>query len=145
MNTALAALIALAFASAAFAADVHVRVDPAAPHANPGQENLTTFPTIQNALDHHPFATDGGRVYIEIAPGTYREFGELSSIKESRGVPAAEDMIRELVAGQEAVVKTARAVFPLVDEVHDEPSADLLTQRMHVHEKTAWMLRSLLA
>jgi starvation-inducible DNA-binding protein len=79
------------------------------------------------------------------APGTYREFAELSSIKESRGVPAAEDMIRELVAGQEAVVKTARAVFPLVDEVHDEPSADLLTQRMQVHEKTAWMLRSLLA
>jgi starvation-inducible DNA-binding protein len=79
------------------------------------------------------------------APGTYREFAELSSIKEPRGVPAAEDMIRELVAGQEAVVKTARAVFPLVDEVHDEPSADLLTQRMQVHEKTAWMLRSLLA
>jgi len=79
------------------------------------------------------------------APGTYREFGELSSIKESRGVPAAEDMIRELVAGQEAVVKTARAIFPLIDEAHDEPSADLLTQRMQVHEKTAWMLRSLLA
>jgi starvation-inducible DNA-binding protein len=79
------------------------------------------------------------------APGTYREFAQLSSIKESSGVPAAEDMIRELVAGQEAVVKTARAVFPLVDEVHDEPSADLLTQRMQVHEKTAWMLRSLLA
>ncbi|MFN2644458.1 MAG: Dps family protein [Burkholderiales bacterium] len=79
------------------------------------------------------------------APGTYREFAQLSSIKESSGVPAAEDMIRELVAGQEAVVKTARGVFPLVDEVHDEPSADLLTQRMQVHEKTAWMLRSLLA
>ena len=79
------------------------------------------------------------------APGTYHEFAQLSSIKESSGVPAAEDMIRELVAGQEAVVKTARAVFPLVDEVHDEPSADLLTQRMQVHEKTAWMLRSLLA
>jgi starvation-inducible DNA-binding protein len=79
------------------------------------------------------------------APGTYREFAQLSSIKESSGVPAAEDMIRELVGGQEAVVKTARAVFPLVDEVHDEPSADLLTQRMQVHEKTAWMLRSLLA
>jgi starvation-inducible DNA-binding protein len=60
-------------------------------------------------------------------------------------VPQAEDMIRELVAGQEAVVKTARSVFPLVDKVNDEPSADLLTQRMQVHEKTAWMLRSLLA
>jgi starvation-inducible DNA-binding protein len=79
------------------------------------------------------------------APGTYREFAELSSIAESNGVPAAEQMIRELVAGQEAVVKTARSVFPLVDKVNDEPSADLLTQRMQMHEKTAWMLRSLLA
>ena len=79
------------------------------------------------------------------APGTYAEFSRLASIQEPKGVPAAEDMIRELVAGQEAVVKTARSVFPLVDEVNDEPSADLLTQRMQVHEKTAWMLRSLLA
>jgi starvation-inducible DNA-binding protein len=79
------------------------------------------------------------------APGTYAEFARLSSIKESKGVPAAEDMIRELVAGQEAVVKTARSVFPRVEKVNDEPSADLLTQRMQVHEKTAWMLRSLLA
>jgi starvation-inducible DNA-binding protein len=79
------------------------------------------------------------------APGTYTEFARMSSIKEPKGVPEAEDMIRELVAGQEAVVKTARSVFPLVDKVNDEPSADLLTQRMQVHEKTAWMLRSLLA
>ena len=79
------------------------------------------------------------------APGSYREFAKLSSIRESEGVPSAEEMIRELVAGQEAVVKTARSIFPLVDQVHDEPSADLLTQRMQVHEKTAWMLRSLLA
>ena len=79
------------------------------------------------------------------APGTYAEFARLSSIGEPKGVPAAEDMIRELVAGQEAVVKTARSVFPLVEKVNDEPSADLLTQRMQVHEKTAWMLRSLLA
>ena len=79
------------------------------------------------------------------APGTYAEFSKLTSIKEPKGVPAAQDMIRELVAGQEAVVKTARSVFPLVDKVNDEPSADLLTQRMQVHEKTAWMLRSLLA
>jgi starvation-inducible DNA-binding protein len=79
------------------------------------------------------------------APGTYAEFTRLSSISESKGVPAAGDMIRELVAGQEAVVKTARSVFPLIDRVNDEPSADLLTQRMQVHEKTAWMLRSLLA
>jgi pectinesterase len=64
---------ALLIAPVALASDVHVRVDPHAPHANPGDERLTTFPTIQNALDHHPFATDGGRVFIEIAPGTYHE------------------------------------------------------------------------
>jgi len=60
------------------------------------------------------------------------------------GAPKAEAMIRLLVEGQEAVVRTARSIFPLVDKVNDEPSADLLTQRMQVHEKTAWMLRSLL-
>jgi starvation-inducible DNA-binding protein len=78
------------------------------------------------------------------APGTYREFAALSSIKESKGVPKAEQMIKDLVAGQEAVARTARSVFPLVDKVNDESSADLLTQRMQVHEKTAWMLRSLI-
>jgi len=79
------------------------------------------------------------------APATYKEFSSLSSIKEIDGIPAAEDMIRLLVEGHEAVIRTARSVFPLTDEVHDEPTADLLTQRMQVHEKTAWMLRSLLA
>jgi starvation-inducible DNA-binding protein len=78
------------------------------------------------------------------APGTYREFAALSSIKEPKGVPSATQMIKELVAGQEAVARTARSVFPLVDKANDEPSADLLTQRMQVHEKNAWMLRSLL-
>ncbi|HJW81900.1 MAG TPA: Dps family protein [Acidiferrobacterales bacterium] len=78
------------------------------------------------------------------APGTYAEFARLSSIKDAQGVPKADDMIRELVAGQEAVVRTARAVFPAVEGASDEPSADLLTQRMQVHEKNAWMLRSLL-
>ncbi len=78
------------------------------------------------------------------APGTYAEFGKLSSIKETAGVPKAEDMIRLLVEGQEAVVRTARSIFPAVEKVNDEPTADLLTQRMQVHEKTAWMLRSLL-
>ena len=78
------------------------------------------------------------------APGTYAEFAKLSSIKDAQGVPKAEDMIRELVAGQEAVVRTARAVFAAVGAASDEPSADLLTQRMQVHEKNAWMLRSLL-
>jgi pectinesterase len=62
-----------AFAPFAFGSDVHVRVDPSAPLASPGNEDRTVFPTIQNALDHHPFATDGGRVFIQIVPGTYRE------------------------------------------------------------------------
>lgn len=78
------------------------------------------------------------------APGTYKEFAKLSSIPEAEGVPSAEEMIRQLVAGQEAVVRTARSIFPVVDKASDEPTADLLTQRMQVHEKTAWMLRSLL-
>lgn len=78
------------------------------------------------------------------APGTYSEYAKLSSIDETPGVPKAEEMIRLLVQGQEAVVRTARSLFPLVDEANDEPTADLLTQRMQVHEKTAWMLRSLL-
>jgi starvation-inducible DNA-binding protein len=78
------------------------------------------------------------------APGTYREFAALTSISEADGVPEANDMIRQLVEGQEAVVRTARKVFPKVDEAGDEPTADLLTQRMQIHEKTAWMLRALL-
>jgi starvation-inducible DNA-binding protein len=78
------------------------------------------------------------------APGTYTTYARLSSIKEEEGVPGAEDMIRSLVQGQEAVVRTARSLFPLLDKVSDEPTADLLTQRMQVHEKTAWMLRSML-
>jgi starvation-inducible DNA-binding protein len=79
-----------------------------------------------------------------VAPGSYREFAQLSSIREAEGVPKATEMIRQLVEGQEAVVRTARAVFPAVERASDEPTADLLTQRMQVHEKTAWMLRSLL-
>ena len=78
------------------------------------------------------------------APGTYKEYGKLSSIQETDGVPEATQMIRLLVEGQEAVVRTARKMFPVVDKAGDEPTADLLTQRMQVHEKTAWMLRALL-
>ena len=78
------------------------------------------------------------------APGTYADYARLSSIKETPGVPRAEKMIELLVEGQEAVVRTARSVFPVVEKVNDEPTADLLTQRMQVHEKTAWMLRALL-
>jgi starvation-inducible DNA-binding protein len=78
------------------------------------------------------------------APGTYQAFAKLSSIAEEQGVPHATDMIRQLVAGQEAVTRTARSIFPVVDAASDEPTADLLTQRMQLHEKNAWMLRSLL-
>lgn len=78
------------------------------------------------------------------APGTYKQYAELSSIKEEEGVPKAQDMIRLLVEGQEAVVKTARSLYPQAEKAHDEATADLLTQRIQLHEKTAWMLRSLL-
>jgi starvation-inducible DNA-binding protein len=78
------------------------------------------------------------------APGTYSAFARLTSIKETDGVPNANEMIRQLVQGHEAVIRTARSVFPVVERGNDEASADLLTQRLQVHEKTAWMLRSLL-
>lgn len=78
------------------------------------------------------------------APGTYSEFAKLSTIKEAKGVPKATAMIAELVAGHEAVSRTARSLFPLADEHSDEVTADLLTERMQASEKTAWMLRSLL-
>jgi starvation-inducible DNA-binding protein len=79
------------------------------------------------------------------APGTYKAFLKLSTIREEDGVPAATAMIRSLVKGHEAVAKTARNVFPLAEAANDQPTADLLTQRLQTHEKTAWMLRSLLA
>ncbi|MVW73309.1 Dps family protein [Bordetella sp. 15P40C-2] len=78
------------------------------------------------------------------APGTYREFSKLSSISEPQDVPDAMEMIRLLVKGNEAVSKTARAAFEKADGANDQPTADLLTQRMDIHEKNAWMLRSLL-
>lgn len=78
------------------------------------------------------------------APGTYKQFAALSSIKEEDGIPKAQDMIRLLVEGQEAVVRTARSLYAVVEQANDEATADLLTQRIQLHEKTAWMLRSLL-
>ncbi len=77
-------------------------------------------------------------------PGTYKEFVKLASIQEIDGVPKALDMVRHLVAAQEATARTARSLFPVADNANDQPTADLLTQRLEVHEKTAWMLRSLL-
>ncbi len=79
------------------------------------------------------------------APGTYSEFAKLASIKEVVGVPAATDMITLLVEGHEAVCRTARALLAPADAAADESTADLVTQRLQIHEKTAWMLRSLLA
>ena len=79
------------------------------------------------------------------APGSYAAFANLTSIGEATGEESAEEMIRELVRGQEAVVRTAREAFKAADAANDEPSADLLTQRMQIHEKNAWMLRSMLA
>ncbi len=79
------------------------------------------------------------------APGSYAQFGKLSSLKDAPlDPPKAMQMVRILVEGHEAVARTARAVFPLADKAGDEPTADLLTQRLTVHEQTAWMLRSLL-
>lgn len=84
------------------------------------------------------------RALGEPAPGSYAAFSKLSSIEEEEDVPAAETMIANLVKGQEAVVRTARSIFPAVERANDEPTADLLTQRMQIHEKNAWMLRSML-
>ncbi|MDR1890268.1 MAG: DNA starvation/stationary phase protection protein [Zoogloeaceae bacterium] len=78
------------------------------------------------------------------APATYSDFAKLTAISETKGVPRAEEMIALLVEGHETVARTARKLFPTVDAANDEPTADLLTQRMQEHEKTAWMLRSLL-
>ncbi len=78
------------------------------------------------------------------APGTYAQYQKLASIKETEGVPKATKMIELLIEGQEAIVRTARSVLPVADKASDEPTLDLLTQRMQIHEKNAWMLRSLL-
>lgn len=110
------------------------------------------FSTLHNLFETHymELATAVDEIAERIralgvnAPGSYKQFAELSSIEEETGTPNAEDMIRQLVEGQETVVRTARSIFPLVDGANDEPSADLLTQRMQIHEKNAWMLRSLL-
>ena len=84
------------------------------------------------------------RALGEKAPGSYTEFSKLSSVKEETGTPSAQDMIKNLVTAHENVIKTARDVFPTAEEAGDEVSCDLLTQRMQINEKTAWMLRSLL-
>ncbi len=84
------------------------------------------------------------RALDEYAPGTYTQFAKLSSISESKDVPNATQMIKELVEAHESVCRTARSVFPAANKADDEATADLVTQRLQIHEKTAWMLRSML-
>lgn len=79
------------------------------------------------------------------APGSYSAYAKLSTVKEANGVPDAEEMIRILAKDQEAVARTARNVFPLAEKANDQPTADLITQRLQVHEKTAWMLRAMVS
>ena len=79
------------------------------------------------------------------APGSYSAYAKLATVKEAAGPTSAEEMIRALAKDQETVVRTARSVFPAAEKANDEPTADLLTQRMQVHEKTAWMLRAMAA
>ncbi|MEL6578609.1 MAG: Dps family protein [Cyanobacteria bacterium J06621_12] len=78
------------------------------------------------------------------APATYSKYAELTSITETPDIPNANEMILQLVNGQETIVRTARSIFEVVDQANDEPTSDILTQRMQIHEKNAWMLRSLL-
>jgi len=94
-----------------------------------------------NAID--PIA-ERIRALGHYAPGSYAQHVKIATIKEAVGVPKAEKMVAELIAGQEAVARTARSVLPLADEANDQPTLDLLTQRLNIHEKNAWMLRSLL-
>jgi len=102
---------------------------------------MEQYTELWNALDE---IAERIRALGVVAPGSYRDFAKLTVIKESEGAPNATEMLKQLLAGQEAVAKTARGIFPAVDKAGDEPTADLLTQRMQIHEKNAWMLRSML-
>ena len=103
---------------------------------------MTQYTELWNAVD--PIA-ERIRSLGHVAPGSYAQYGKLSSLADAPSKPPkALDMVRILAEGHEAVARTARKLFPLVDKAHDEPSADLLVQRLTVHEQTAWMLRSLL-
>ncbi len=102
----------------------------------------TQYTELAGAID---LVAERIRALGHFAPGSYAAYAKLASIPEEEDVPAAREMVRLLVEGNEAVARTARAVFSAADKAGDEPTADLLTQRLQVHEKTAWMLRSLLA
>ena len=102
---------------------------------------MTQYTETWNAVD---LVAERIRTLGYPAPGSYKEFATLTRIKESNGVPNAKEMIRQLVDGQEAVARTAREVLPIAEKAGDQPTVDLLSARMEVHEKNAWMLRSLL-
>lgn len=100
------------------------------------------YTEIWNALD---LIAERIRALGAYAPGTYAQFSAMTKIIESSKVPKATKMVEELLAGHEIVAQTARSIFAAAEEAHDEATCDLLTQRLQIHEKTAWMLRSLLA
>ena len=103
---------------------------------------MVQYTELWNAVD--PIA-ERIRSLGHVAPGSYAEFGKLTSLPDAPSTsPKALAMVRILVDGHEAVARTARELFPLVEQASDEPTADLLTQRLTVHEQTAWMLRSIL-
>lgn len=103
---------------------------------------MTQYTELWNAVD--PIAERIRSLGFN-APGSYEQFGALASVPDAPPTPPpALDMVRILVAGHETVARTARSIFPVADGASDEPTADLLTQRLAVHEKTAWMLRSML-
>ena len=104
---------------------------------------MTQYTELWNAVD--PIA-ERIRSLGHVAPGSYAQFGALTSLEDAPVTPpSALEMVRVLVEGHEAVARTARSIFPLADKARDEPTADLLTQRLTVHEQAAWMLRALLA
>ena len=103
---------------------------------------MTQYTELWNALDE---VAERIRALGYPAPGSFSQFTKLATIAEEQGVPKAQEMIRQLVEGHEAVARTARQVFPTAEQANDQPTADLLTQRLQIHEKTAWMLRSMLA
>ena len=102
---------------------------------------MEQYTELWNALD---LIAERIRALGEYAPGSYKQYSKMTSLSESENVPNATGMIQQLLEGHEAVARTARGVFPAADEASDEATADLLTQRIQIHEKTAWMLRSML-
>lgn len=101
---------------------------------------MTQYTELSLAVDE---VAERIRALGHFAPGSYAAYSKLSSIKEDPGVPPATEMIANLVKGNEAVARTAREIFPIANNANDQPTCDLLTQRMQIAEKTAWMLRSL--